>query len=256
MGFEFPHDLRDEYERRLRARIDAAAEALEAVFDRLRDQERASPATWDAALREAELIYREAFDFQANLELAESIVDGISSRQAAAWANAFEVTEAGARLPDIQRQQAIKAQLDAISALVDRYYANMRDNVAVDRMGFIILLAGAAAAAGAEVRRRKKTAAAAAKGVAAAELIREQRDVARRRAGFYATDQVGLVYRETYKNAAIRAGVGDYVWGRTTSLNPRERHLARVGQIFSFSDPIDHPGEAYNCKCDILPIPR
>lgn len=244
MGFEFPHDLRDEYERRLRARIDAAAEALEAVFDRLRDQERASPATWDAALREAELIYREAFDFQANLELAESIVDGISSRQAAAWANAFEVTEAGARLPDIQRQQAIKAQLDAISALVDRYYANMRDNVAVDRMGFIILLAGATAAA------------VGAKKIAAAELIREQRDVARRRAGFYATDQVGLVYRETYKNAAIRAGVGDYVWGRTTSLNPRERHLARVGQIFSFSDPIDHPGEAYNCKCDILPIPR
>lgn len=76
----------------------------------------------------------------------------------------------------------------------------------------------------------------------------------RLRAAFYAQDQVGVIYNELTKARAQHAGMTRYVWVRTTSANPRDFHLERVGKTYAWGDVEDEPGVLPNCKCTARPI--
>lgn len=40
-----------------------------------------------------------------------------------------------------------------------------------------------------------------------------------------------------------------YIWVRTTSAHPREKHLERVDEFFTFGEVEDEPGVLPGCKC-------
>lgn len=74
------------------------------------------------------------------------------------------------------------------------------------------------------------------------------------RADFYAQDQVGVFYNDLTRLRSQAAGATQYTWVRTTSLNPRDFHLERVGKTFTFGHLQDEPGVLPNCKCTARPI--
>jgi uncharacterized protein with gpF-like domain len=74
------------------------------------------------------------------------------------------------------------------------------------------------------------------------------------RAAFYAMDQTGFLYGAAQKELAESSGARRYVWLRTSSKNPRDWHLDRVGKTFRFGELDDEPGVLPNCKCSLRPI--
>lgn len=74
------------------------------------------------------------------------------------------------------------------------------------------------------------------------------------RADFYAQDQVGVFYNDLTRLRARHVGSDQYVWVRTTSKNPRDHHLDRVGKTFVWGQVEDEPGVLPNCKCTARPV--
>jgi Uncharacterized protein, homolog of phage Mu protein gp30 len=111
------------------------------------------------------------------------------------------------------------------------------------------------------VGRKAKRVLKASKGriINAAQLGRRldvERGVARRAATNGAETQIGDAYAAANTQLATQTQSTGYVWLRTTSQSPRERHLTRVGQVFAWDAPPDggHPGTEKNCKCGVRPI--
>ena len=74
------------------------------------------------------------------------------------------------------------------------------------------------------------------------------------RAAFYAMDQTGFNFGSAQKALSEASGARRYRWLRTSSKNPRDWHLDRVGKIFTFGEVDDEPGVLPNCKCSLEPV--
>jgi SPP1 gp7 family putative phage head morphogenesis protein len=94
-------------------------------------------------------------------------------------------------------------------------------------------------------------------------LILKHRNVSRNKAKFLARQETKLLVAEYRKNRFKQQGVTKYIW--STVLDGRERQLHKElnGRIFSWDNPpiIDantgergNPGEAYNCRCQAIPV--
>lgn len=73
-----------------------------------------------------------------------------------------------------------------------------------------------------------------------------------------ARDQIGKLNGRLARERQKEAGVRQYIWGPTSSANPRELHEGYRGGTFSWDDPPEggHPGELINCSCVAIPVVR
>lgn len=234
-AFDYPIHIERDYRARLKRRVEAARQTIEDAFEKLKRAERRDPSVWDGLLRDAERAYHDAFDESENRRLAEEFVERIRAYNEREWRRnhpdlADENPEAFNLSPDTIRER-LHAQLDSMKVLIDRYYARLRDDVETDDQGLIVVAAiGAVVAKEAGIRRRE--------------------------ADFFARDQTGTTNETIAGRYMKNMGVERYEWLRTTADNPRERHLGRVGNIYSMDDPPNggHPGSEPNCQCGMRPI--
>ena len=95
------------------------------------------------------------------------------------------------------------------------------------------------------------------------DFMRKRKDISERKAAFLARQETKLLVAEYRKNRFKQAGVSQYRW--STVLDGRERELHRElnGRVFSWDEPpiIDartgergNPSEAYNCRCQAIPV--
>jgi len=59
---------------------------------------------------------------------------------------------------------------------------------------------------------------------------------------------------EASKQIAVSEGFDGWVWGASSSLNPREEHEANYGEVFEIDEVPDTglPGESPNCNCQMI----
>jgi hypothetical protein len=128
------------------------------------------------------------------------------------------------------KRRLVKNQLDAMRVLIDQYLAELKQRPPREEgTGAFAMAALGGAIAGATAKFES-------------------------RAQFYGRDQHGTIYNTVAPQIQKQAGASRYEWLRTTSKNPREKHLDRVGDIFPYDANIDHPGDLVNCKCGQRPI--
>ena len=100
--------------------------------------------------------------------------------------------------------------------------------------------------------------------------INDSYDISKRRAQFWARDQMAKLNADLAQQQQKDAGVEEYVWstsgdervrGNPAGLWPQGRHYELDGKRFSWADPPEvapgrhcHPGEDYNCRCVALPV--
>ena len=86
--------------------------------------------------------------------------------------------------------------------------------------------------------------------------------IERRKARFWARDQLSKLHSELTQAQQSDAGVEEYVWSDSGDERVRDRHRYLSGKTFSWHDPpvVDertgrraHPGEDYDCRCVALP---
>lgn len=85
-----------------------------------------------------------------------------------------------------------------------------------------------------------------------AAQIQEQVDIETRRAQNIANDQMGKLSAALDQERQRELGFSQFIWIHSGAEHPREEHLARDGEIFSWDDPEldgDLPGMAINCGC-------
>lgn len=90
-----------------------------------------------------------------------------------------------------------------------------------------------------------------------ARRLADRLHVARARARLIARDQLQKYQAQVNEAQQRRAGIERYVWRHSGSgRNPRPEHLARDGQVFSWTDPPPdgHPGAAIQCRCTAEPV--
>ena len=95
-------------------------------------------------------------------------------------------------------------------------------------------------------------------------------NVKKRKAEFWARDQVSKLNAEITQQQQKDAGVQEYVWstskdervrGNPSGLWPEGKHYGFNGKRFSWAEPPEvapgrncHPGEDYRCRCVALPV--
>lgn len=86
--------------------------------------------------------------------------------------------------------------------------------------------------------------------------VEDEAGIARRRADNATTKAAAPTLTAINSAAAQQTQAAGYIWLRTTSVDPRDRHLRRVGRYFRWSDPPEggHPGTEINCKCGFRPV--
>lgn len=215
-------------------RVQFVHDQIEQLFGQLKSKnpERSDPQEWFALLREARRLYNEDFPHADNREEALALVNRSESRQKRAvqkyGPDGIDPKSLGIGLDD--KRRLVKNQLDAMRVLIDQYLAELKHRPPREEGTGAL---GMAALGGA---------------IAAATSKFESR------AQFYGRDQHGDIYNAVAPQIQKQAGASRYEWLRTTSKNPREKHLDRVGDIFPYDANIDHPGDLPNCKCGQRPI--
>jgi len=93
--------------------------------------------------------------------------------------------------------------------------------------------------------------------------IQQAYGVDRRKAQFWARDQIAKLNSDLTREQQKDAGVDEYVWSDSGDARVRDRHEELNGKRFSWNAPpvVDrrtgrrcHPGEDYNCRCVALPV--
>jgi hypothetical protein len=231
--FEQRESYRDEYQRVFRRRWDKAREEIDRAFERLKGADRADPQTWYALLRNAQQAYNEWFDESSFRDDASAQVRRIETQQLEATKQAKPPdAPEPQRLSPVQRRELLRDQIDAMRALIADYFDRMRrvapENID-DETGLLAIAGlGAAVAVG--------------------------HNAYKYRANYYGRDQTGAIYEKTSERIHRTANATHYRWLRTKSANPRDQHLARVGNVYRYDAAMDHPGDLHECKCGREPL--
>ncbi len=153
----------------------------------------------------------------------------------------------------VRRQlRVLGIQIDAPPLATDLYEQWIRENVALIRsldQGLIDAI-------------ERETREAIEQGRLSNELrkrYRERLQINLRRARTIARDQVGKAQSDIVQRRYEDAGIVEYTWRHSGNLKTgRPEHIARDGKVFRMDDPPwdGHPGEAINCACSRIPIPR
>lgn len=95
-------------------------------------------------------------------------------------------------------------------------------------------------------------------------FLEKQKNITTRRAKMIAYDQTRKAFNNLNKVRMQQSGLKKYEWLHTSgSAEPRELHISYSGKIFSFDEPpiIDEntgergiPGQAINCRCQMIPV--
>jgi hypothetical protein len=216
------------YADRLRERVDVATEQIRRAFSQLKSAERADPQVWESLLRRARRAYRSIIPRSRDIEDAQRVIRDIEGHQVRAVREDRPDLNRNLGLPVSTRLEFLQDQLDSMRALIEDYYARLSDPPTDDDGNIAFAALGSAVAASAGIFRR--------------------------RSRFYARDQSGRIYNEASRVIQRQAGARSYIWLRTTSANPRDRHLRRVGNEYEYGEVPDEPGDLPNCKCGRKPV--
>jgi SPP1 gp7 family putative phage head morphogenesis protein len=83
--------------------------------------------------------------------------------------------------------------------------------------------------------------------------IRDATGVVKRKADFWARDQIGKAYGDMNKYRHTEAGFTGFVWVANLDNRLRDSHASRHGIYFEYNETDLIPGEDYNCRCDANP---
>lgn len=87
--------------------------------------------------------------------------------------------------------------------------------------------------------------------------IKARFGVDRRKADFWARDQVSKLNAQVTQAKQTKLGVKQYQWVSSGDERVRPTHRANNGRIFDWDKPppvTGHPGEDYNCRCRAAPV--
>lgn len=88
------------------------------------------------------------------------------------------------------------------------------------------------------------------------KTIRETTDVVKKKAKFWARDQLGKTYGKLTETRQLDAGFPGYDWLDSGDRRVRETHSNKNGEFFRWDSPpadTGHPGEDFQCRCDAIP---
>jgi len=212
------------------SRVSKFQQEVSNALERLRQRDQARPQFWFNLLREARQ------SFQSSLEVTEearSIVAQAESARAQKLRSLENVDpeDVPERLNMERRLDIMRDQIAAMERLIDDYLDELEQAAETEeRTPFIVY-------------------------AATAEAVRRVSSKFQSRAAFYGRDQATETYNTVSRVFDTYAGAETYVWLRTRSENPRERHLKRVGNVYRYDrSPFDHPGDLHECKCGRRPI--
>ncbi|WP_261665439.1 minor capsid protein [Deinococcus sp. Marseille-Q6407] len=89
----------------------------------------------------------------------------------------------------------------------------------------------------------------------AADLLQERLGVSRGRAVLIATDQLRTAAAWADEQRQKQLGLKSYIWWTLGDKKVRGEHRARHGRIYRWGQG-ERPGQAVNCRCRALPVPR
>jgi hypothetical protein len=233
------------------AEIERAAEAFAAIiapfFDELRrvllaerfdaiNSVRASRVR--RAVAEAERRYARRFGDQIRTREAERFVTEVEARTAAQIDRSIRST--GTAPGEVTVSDARAGAVEAAA----RSLADLQRDVS-RQAALLVSLERALATEGAEPDRD-----------AVARILEERGAAARGRARNAANIVLRRFAGDVVQQRLRAAGLEEYVWGPTTSADPRELHERYRGQRFRIDSPPlgGHPGEQWGCKCQMIPV--
>lgn len=93
--------------------------------------------------------------------------------------------------------------------------------------------------------------------------IQDRFNVSKKKAKFWATDQLAKLNAEITQQQQTDCGVEEYVWSTSGDQRVRDKHRELNGKRFRWDNPpiVDdrtgrraHPGQDYRCRCVALPV--